>query len=146
MTKLFACPGLRLGYVLADAPFITRVAGRQPRWSVNGLALAALPELLEGADLVGWAGAVGELRAELIDTLLAYGLRPLPSAANYVLVADAAGLRSRLAPHGVLVRDGASFGLADHVRIAVPSPAGLRRLRVALELVGPSPASAASSP
>jgi histidinol-phosphate/aromatic aminotransferase/cobyric acid decarboxylase-like protein len=37
-----------------------------------------------------------------------------------------------LARHGVLVRDCASFGLTDHVRIAVPDEAGLSRLRDAL--------------
>jgi histidinol-phosphate/aromatic aminotransferase/cobyric acid decarboxylase-like protein len=37
-----------------------------------------------------------------------------------------------LAPHGVLVRDCASFGLPDHVRVAVPDHGGLDRLEEAL--------------
>ncbi|MBI3256249.1 MAG: hypothetical protein HYZ59_00510, partial [Actinobacteria bacterium] len=41
-------------------------------------------------------------------------------------------LRSRLACRGVLVRDCASFGLLDTVRIAVPGAAGLDRLATAL--------------
>ncbi len=59
------------------------------------------------------------------------GLDPEPSDANFVLV-RAPGLRDRLAPHGVLVRDCASFGLPDHVRIAVPDDAGLARLEEVL--------------
>ena len=45
---------------------------------------------------------------------------------------DAPGLRARLAPRGVLVRDCASFGMPGWVRIAVPDAAGLERLRSAL--------------
>ena len=67
----------------------------------------------------------------------AHGLRPRPSAANFILVDRASGLRDRLATRGVLVRDCTSFGLPDAVRIAVPSPAGLRRLSIALEEVRP---------
>ena len=133
LTKVFACPGLRAGYVLApDATGARRLAARQTRWSVNGLAAAALPDLLARADLAGWAGAIARWRADLVALLVASGLRPEPSDANWVLV-RAPGLRSRLAPHGVLVRDCTSFGMPDHVRVAVPDPAGLARLAEALE-------------
>ena len=44
----------------------------------------------------------------------------------------APGLREHLAPRGVVVRDCASFGLPDHVRIAVPDDAGRARLEEAL--------------
>jgi histidinol-phosphate/aromatic aminotransferase/cobyric acid decarboxylase-like protein len=134
LTKLFACPGLRLGYVLApDADLIERLALRQPRWSVNGLAAAALPELLATADLAGWAAAVAELRDALVKLLRAHDLDPQPSDANYVVCARAPGLRERLAPHGVLVRDCASFGLPGQARVAVPDVEGLARVEVALE-------------
>ena len=130
LTKLLACPGLRVGYVLApDGAFIRRL--RQPAWSVNGLAAAALPDLLDSVDLPGWASAVAGLRGRLVDLLRNAGLAPEPSDANFVLV-RASGLRARLAPHGVLVRDCASFRLPDHVRIAVPDHDGLIRLEEAL--------------
>lgn len=136
LTKLLACPGLRLGYVLAPDPdLVDRVRARQPEWSVNGLAAAALVDLLDTADLTGWATAVAELRSQLVDVLGRAGLAPEPSDANFVLV-HAPGLRSRLAPHGVLVRDCASFGLPGHVRIAVPDHAGLARLEEALCAAG----------
>ena len=130
LTKLLACPGLRVGYVLApDARFIRCL--RQPAWSVNGLAAAAVPDLLDSVDLPGWASALAGLRSRLVGLLRSAGLAPEPSDANFVLV-RAPGLRVRLAPHGVLVRDCASFGLPDHVRIAVPDAAGLARLEEAL--------------
>ncbi len=139
LTKVFACPGLRIGFVLApDASMPTRLAGRQPRWALNGLAAAALPDLLATADLPGWCRAVSALRVRLVDVLRAHGLDPLASDVNYVLVPDAAGLRDRLAPLGVVVRDYASFGLPGHVRIAVPDDRGLERLDRALTAAGPN--------
>ena len=136
LTKLFACPGLRLGYVLVPperVPLLDHLRTSQPAWAVNGLAAAALPALLERADLPRWAAAIGELRRQLLDVLSAHGLGPLPSHANYVLCQHARGLRGRLAPTGVVVRDCASFGLVDHARIAVPDGPGIERLANALE-------------
>ncbi len=49
------------------------------------------------------------------------------------MLARARGLRERLAPLGVVVRDCTSFGLPDHVRIAVPDDEGLARLDHALQ-------------
>jgi histidinol-phosphate/aromatic aminotransferase/cobyric acid decarboxylase-like protein len=130
LTKLLACPGLRVGYVLADD--VERFRRHQPAWSLNGLAAAALPDLLERVDLQAWARAIVDLRARLVAVLRAAGLSPEPSDANYLLV-RAPGLRARLAPHAVLVRDCTTFGLPDHVRIAVPDQAGLARLEEALQ-------------
>lgn len=132
LTKVFACPGLRVGYVLAPDPErAARIGGRQPAWSVNGLACAALADLLAIADLAAWAVLIGSWRQALTDLLLEHDLEPEPSDANYVLV-RAPGLRSRLAARGVLVRDCTNFGIPDHVRIAVPGPEGLTRLCDAL--------------
>lgn len=133
LTKLFACPGLRVGFVLAaDVDLMARLARRQPRWSVNGLAAAVLPDLLEAADLAGWAAATADLRRSLVGILCSAGFEPEPSDANFVLL-HAPGLRARLAPAGIVVRDCASFGLPEHVRIAVPAEPGLVRLARALE-------------
>ena len=128
LTKLLACPGLRVGYVLAPDPAeVDRLRARQPAWALNGLAAAALPDLLGLVDLPRWAATVAALRADLVAALGEAGLDPEPSDANFVLV-RAPGLRPRLAPFGVLVRDCATFGLPDHVRVAVPDQAGLCRL------------------
>jgi len=141
LTKLFACPGLRIGFVVVPeddgerlgAPNLTfRLSRRQPAWSVGALALAALPDLLDAADLRGWAGAIATARAELMMVLRSHGLAPLDSDANYVLVPDAVGVRDALARQAVVVRDCASFGLPGHVRIAVPDEGGLERLDGAL--------------
>jgi histidinol-phosphate/aromatic aminotransferase/cobyric acid decarboxylase-like protein len=134
LTKLFACPGLRLGYVMAPPAVVEACRARQPAWSVNGPALAALPELLESADLPTWSTAVGALRAQLVDVLASYGLPTRRSDANWVLI-DRPGLRELLAPHGIVVRDCASFGMPGVTRMAVPSADGVARLASTLARV-----------
>jgi histidinol-phosphate/aromatic aminotransferase/cobyric acid decarboxylase-like protein len=96
-----------------------------------------LPELLAGADLPAWCRRIAELRRQLTDLLDRHGLHPDPGAANYLWIPDAAGLRERLLPRGVLIRSGASFGAPDAVRIAVPTSDGLARLDEAMEQTQP---------
>jgi histidinol-phosphate/aromatic aminotransferase/cobyric acid decarboxylase-like protein len=133
LTKVFACPGLRLGYVVApDDRLATQVRRRQPEWSVNGVAVEALPELLDRAELAAWAAAVARLRDQLVGLLAEHGLVADPSDANYLLVRSAPGLRDALAANGILVRDATSFGWPAGVRIAVPGERGLDRLARAL--------------
>ncbi len=132
LTKLLACPGLRIGYVLTPtAALAAGLEARQPQWALNGLAAAALPELLSTVDLPAWAAGTARLRLDLLAILGDAGYRPAPSQANWVLV-PAPGLRERLAAAAICVRDCASFGLPGTVRIAVPDAPGLIRLRRAL--------------
>lgn len=132
LTKLFACPGLRLGYVLApDAGTAARLRARQPEWSVGTIGCAALPDLLATADLPGWSATTASWRDDLVAVLAGHGFAPVAADANWVLV-DAPDLRARLAPEAVAVRDCTSFGLPGTVRIAVPDPDGLARLDGAL--------------
>ncbi len=163
LTKLLACPGLRVGYVLAPTvDELAPIARRQPVWAVNGLAAEALPELLATIDLPGWCEQIALARADLVAMLEARGLTARPSDSPWVLVdlpspaagpkagpaaprtaeptgepaaGAAAGLRGALAGRGVLVRDCSSFGMPDTVRIAVPAPADLGRLAGALDHV-----------
>jgi histidinol-phosphate/aromatic aminotransferase/cobyric acid decarboxylase-like protein len=106
-------------------------------WAVNGLVASALPELLDRVDLPDWSARVSDLRRRLVAVLRGHGLEPRPSDANWVLV-EAPGLRARLAPHGIVVRDCTSFGMPRIVRIAVPAPRGLERLDEALSSIDES--------
>lgn len=129
LTKVFACPGLRLGYVISDD--VEQLARLQSHWSVSSLALAVLPHLLERAKLAPWSQSISMARAELVAVLEQHGLTAHASDAPWVLV-EAPGLRDQLAPHGVVVRDCTSFDMPSTVRIAVPGPEGLERLAAAL--------------
>ncbi|MGB3761803.1 MAG: aminotransferase class I/II-fold pyridoxal phosphate-dependent enzyme [Ornithinimicrobium sp.] len=131
LTKTFACPGLRLGYLLAEdvEPF----AARQPHWSVSSLALATLPDLLAQADLARWARRIASARDDLATLLRRHGMGVEAADAPWVLARSNRDLRTELAPHGVLVRDCASFGMPGTYRIAVPDAEGLERLSLALQ-------------
>jgi histidinol-phosphate/aromatic aminotransferase/cobyric acid decarboxylase-like protein len=132
LTKVFACPGLRLGYIVAEPELVARVANRQPSWSVGNLALAVLPELLATAELARWRDEIALLRRSLVDMLRSYGLNPLDSDANFVLCEGPESLRDDLIVQGIVVRDCASFGLHNHIRIAVPHFNDIERLSRAL--------------
>jgi histidinol-phosphate/aromatic aminotransferase/cobyric acid decarboxylase-like protein len=129
LTKVFACPGLRLGYVVADD--VDRFRRAQPEWAVNGLAVSMLPALLERAELARWRDDIAALRGQLVSVLRRHGIGTERSDAPWVL-ARGGGLRDRLAPHAIAVRDCTSFGLPSHTRIAVPDPSGIERLDQAL--------------
>ncbi len=142
LTKLWACPGLRLGYVIApDDGQAEAIRLRQPRWAVNGLALALINPLLAATDLPGWHEAIVSARAALANTLASMGFEVTETDANWVLVADPnASLRAHLATHRVLVRDTSNFGLPGLVRVAVPAPAQLPATLSAFSAVSPDAA------
>ena len=126
LTKLLACPGLRVGYVLAPTTPVASCAAASRPGRSNGLALRALPDLLATVDLPAGPRAVAALRRELVDAARCrtasvgrrrrrpLGARPgaRPPRAAWPPRHPGAGLR-QLRP-------------ARHVRIAVPGPtAGL---------------------
>ena len=138
LTKVFACPGLRLGYVLADATTISELSLLQPRWAVSTLAADVLPDLLAMADLPGWAIAITQQRVTLEATLRATGWDTI-SGVNWVLAGldgiSGAELRRQFATQRIAVRDCASFGLELYVRIALPRPDEHTRLTAAIDAV-----------
>lgn len=135
LTKLWSCPGLRIGHVIAPSPAeAAAVAADQPRWSVNGLALSVLPTLFAATDLTGWAAQVRALRGEFVRELRALGFAVTDTEANWVLVQQA-GVRESLLAHRVLVRDCASFGMAGVARVAVPRQRDLDRVLTAFAAV-----------
>lgn len=136
LTKIWNCAGLRLGYVIAPDPgAAARIRSRQPQWAVNGLALSLLPELLTRTDLPGWHARMGVLRSRFAAELTALGYAARPTSANWLLI-DHPDLRQRLASHGVVVRDCASFGLSGTHRVAVPHPAQLDGVLDAFARIG----------
>jgi threonine-phosphate decarboxylase len=123
LTKAFAVPGLRFGYGFGDPDLIARMEVLRPPWSVNTFAeeFAILAfkryHLLEES-----RKKIRGEREWLERNLRDLGLVFLPSSANFLLVnlgGPAVKLAERLLLKGILVRDCASFGLPDSVRIAV---------------------------
>ena len=135
MTKDYALTALRLGYAIAAPPVIARLQALQPDWSVNGLAQAAgVVALADDGYLERARQAVAASRDCVVERLGALGIRCYPTAANFVLaqVGDAAALRDHLARQGLFVRDCASFGLPDCIRIGLRPVADCVRLTDAI--------------
>ena len=123
LTKAFAVPGLRFGYGFGDPELIARMEVLRPPWSVNTFAeeFAILAfrnyRLLEKS-----RQRIAVEREWLEKKLRDLGLPALPSSANFLLVnlgEPRSGLAARLLARGILVRDCASFGLPESIRIAV---------------------------
>ena len=125
MTKAEGLAGLRLGYLLGPEPVVSALRRVQPPWSVNAAAQAAgLAALADAGYLREALGAIAREKERLVGELRALGLDVLPSATNYFLVrvGNAAAWQERLLAESILVRDCASFGLPEYIRIAARRP------------------------
>lgn len=141
LTKTYTLPGLRLGYLLADAGTVRKAAACQPAWSVNGLAAALVAPLLADHDFArrtdAWLAAE---RPRLSAGLGALGLEAVPSHANFFLVRHPDGreatraLLPALLRRGVLVRHTESFAGLDGgwLRLALGDAEANERLLAAL--------------
>jgi histidinol-phosphate aminotransferase len=122
MTKDFALGGLRLGYLLASPYLVEQLQAVQPPWNVNGLAQFAGEAALD--ELAWRTQTLTKLRQNLADlrrALMGCGYAPCETTTNYVMlpVGDAASMRAALLKERMIVRDCASFGLPEYIRIAV---------------------------
>ena len=139
MTKDYALTGLRLGYMLASEEIIGRVRSFQYSWSVNAPAQAAgITAIADLEQVEKGREAVREGKEYLLNTARSLGLECAPCAANFLLlkVGRAAELRRQLLMrHKVCVRDCASFGLPQYIRVGIRTMDDNRRLADALKQV-----------
>jgi threonine-phosphate decarboxylase len=141
LTKLYALPGLRLGYAVAHPDLAERLRDQLVPWSVNALAQAAGVAALDDAAFLrrtrAWAGAELPFVNETLAGLTR-NLEPVPSQAVFVLFRvrglTAAWLAGALCESGIAVRDASNFvGLdAHYVRVSLRSPEHNRVLLWAL--------------
>ena len=132
MTKRYAMPGLRLGYVTGHPALIEQLRRVRMPWSVNALAIEAGLYLSAHSDTapIDLEALLAETR-RLREALNAIpGLAAEPTKTHFFLCrlesGRAADLKQRLAEeYGLLIRDAANFeGLGEgHFRIATQTPA-----------------------
>ena len=141
LTKFYAIPGLRAGYLAGPPRGIAHLAEAQPPWPLSTPALAAAVACLDQGEFrLATLQAIPRLRQDLAAGLTALGLRVFPSQANYLLARlegpgqSAAALAARLLPQGLLIRDCANFPALDgrYLRLAVRSAEDNQRLLKAL--------------
>lgn len=141
LTKAYAIPGLRLGYVVASAALVARLARCKAPWAVNALAVAAGQFLFDNYAQVQPPIAQLLAEKEALAAALAQlpGLAVQPSHTHYFLVSLGCGTAAQLkqwllARHGLLIRDASNFwGLTPaHFRVGTRSPADNQLLRNAL--------------
>ena len=122
-TKLYAIPGLRLGYVLCGSERIAdQIRNTGQFWSVSVPAQAAGIAALNEPDWI--SNTVHFVKTErqfLMDSLKKSGFIVFDSDANFILFNAASELAKRLQQRGILIRQCADFhGLTDaYFRIAV---------------------------
>jgi len=140
LTKFYALPGLRIGYAVAHPQRLQRWQKWRDPWSVNGLAVEAGMAVLDDGDFQcqTWQW-LQSARSRFDQTLKQIpGLTPIPSAANFFLVAtEIAGsqLQAELLKQAqILIRDCLSFPeLGDgYFRTAIRHPQDNQKLQQAL--------------
>lgn len=135
MTKQYALPGLRLGYLTGAEQLVSKVERMLQPWSVNVMAQRAgmfvLEERFKRKEKRGAMFADEYLRetqrlwAAVADI---DGMEPLPTTTNFFLVRlerpCGGELKAWLAERGILIRDASNFeGLDGHyVRMAAQRP------------------------
>ena len=141
LSKRFAVPGLRLGYVTGHPSMLGLLKALRHPWSVSALAIEAGKFLIGRNDPV-----IPDLQAylqearRLHDALRAIeGIRVFETKTNFMLceVEDITSTKLKyelVHEHGILIRDCSNFtGLSDHFfRVAAQSPEENDRLVIAI--------------
>ncbi len=122
-TKIYAIPGVRLGYLICSNNILLEAISRQlPEWNLSTFAQEAG---IACANRPGSAAKIAEYvkreRQFLSRRLEELGLRVYSGEANYILVYSDRPLYEELLQQGILIRDCANFrGLSKgYYRIAV---------------------------
>lgn len=143
LTKFYAIPGLRLGYLLSsDVAAVERLRERQMPWSINAFAALAAEVVLQdhAYQQASWTWLNTE-RPRLYQALQAInGLSVWPGVANYLFLrCDVNGLdlQKAVLEKQILIRSCANYpGLDErYYRVAVRSAAENDALIAAMQVV-----------
>ncbi len=141
LTKFYAMPGLRIGYLVGASKVVDRLKDRQPPWSVNSLAQEVSRAVLHDQAYATQSRIfMKSERSRFVRGLRSLsGLRVYSSAANFVLIELPASIcagemTDRLASERLLVRDCSTLpGLTTQmIRVAIRTVKENRRLIAAL--------------
>lgn len=124
-TKIFAIPGVRLGYLVCSDPLLLGKISRQlPEWNVSVFAQAAGCGCAAQTVFIEKTAAFIEKERQFLESgLRQAGYKVFSGKANFLLVYSKQPLYDRLLEKGILIRDCENFrGLSKgFYRIAVKS-------------------------
>ncbi|MDE6437933.1 MAG: aminotransferase class I/II-fold pyridoxal phosphate-dependent enzyme [Muribaculaceae bacterium] len=131
LTKLFAIPGLRIGYAVGNPATMAEVRRYRMPWSVNCFAIEAANFLIpRRADYHIDATRLHAEALRIAAEFRGMGIAVVPSDCNFILCelpkGTAAELKDYLIEkHGILIRDASNFeGLGErHFRVAAQAEA-----------------------
>ncbi|MBD7909210.1 threonine-phosphate decarboxylase CobD [Sporosarcina gallistercoris] len=140
MTKLYAIPGIRLGYAVAHPDRIENISRIAPHWNINAIAAQLGTICLQQADYRERAiRQAAEERLKMTAFLASYQCKVIDSAANYLLFQPPAHLPANevfteLLKQGIVVRHTENFKGLDGrwLRIGLKSACDMETLRTAL--------------
>ena len=143
-TKIFALPGIRLGYLVGHPNWIQKLRFLQPPWSVNGIAQAVAQKLFnQETFLHSSREEIALYRRELSENLRQIPcLKVYDSTANYLLVEvidenkKVSDLESFLKANQILIRNCSNFRFLEsnkYFRMAVRNPSENKKLVFALK-------------
>ncbi|MCM3744214.1 threonine-phosphate decarboxylase CobD [Sporosarcina luteola] len=134
MTKMYAVPGIRLGYAVAHPDVIAELKSAAPHWNVNGMA-AAIGAVCLGEELYRETAIrhAAEECLKMSEFLRELGCTVTESAANFLSFKprDAGKLYSDLLAKGIVLRHSENFHGMDGrwLRIGMKSSAEMEELR-----------------
>ena len=142
LTKVFAIPGLRLGFGVMQNSLAATLNLAKDQWNVNVLAqLAGAAAFSDPSYLAKTRAQVPVWRQQLLDGLAAIpSVRATPSVANFLLLdmeatgKTAAWWRQAFFARRILVRDCSNYAALSpyHIRIAVRTDAENKQFLTAL--------------
>lgn len=122
-TKIYAIPGVRLGYLICGSEKIKEKIQRQlPEWNISVFAQEAGVTALKEIDYVKkTVELVNEERMYLTEKLSKLDIKTYPSDTNFMLLETKIDLYNKLLDEKILVRDCSNFkGLGENFyRIAI---------------------------
>lgn len=137
LSKFYGCAGIRIGFVMAQAPAIKALKRLEPAWKLSSLDMAYMRQALANTAFIDQTRRqTNKLRGQLHRALSDCGLfrRIYDGQANFLL-AELAGmdgyqLQEKLAPSRILIRVCDNFtGLTRyHVRFAVKDEQAIAEL------------------
>lgn len=129
LTKRYAIPGLRIGYVIGQEKIINKLRDIRMPWSVNSIAIEAAHYLLcHSNDYLIDARGLHKEAIRISEAFTKMGISVTPTDCNFILATlpnrSAAELKKWLIDnYGILIRNASNFETLEnrHFRIAAQS-------------------------